>query len=119
MIEDRFWAESKQSGAGAFVSKERSGPAFLLCPEGPSLSRRIILTGVEQAEILYRPEPGTRALVRFHNADGKLAPPARPDDFEVERGTDPWGDYCRVKNVSKFLFVAIPEMKNKEEHHAN
>ena len=81
-------------------------------PGLPEVRRRIFIMGVGQADILYRPEPGTRDIIRFHNAYGHNAPLARPDDYEVIRGTDCYGDYCLIKNVDDQLFITIPECSN-------
>ena len=78
-------------------------------PGMPEVKRRIFIMGVGNADILYRPEPGTRDFIRFHDENGFNAPLARPDDYEVIRGTDKYGDYCLVKNVRDQLFITIPE----------
>ena len=78
-------------------------------PGMPEVKRRIFIMGVGDADILYRPEPGTRNMIRFHDENGFNAPLARPDDYEVIRGTDESGDYCLVKNVRDQLFITIPE----------
>ncbi len=98
-------------------------PGLVRCkaelPALPEVGRRILVMGLDHAELLYRPEPGTRDNVRFHNAEGELAPLARPDDFKVERGTDRFGDYCRIKDVSNILFIVIPESRKEKENHAD
>ena len=78
-------------------------------PGLPEVRRRIFIMGVGKADILYRPEPGTRDVIRFHNEHGFNAPLARPDDYEVIRGTDEYGEFCLIKDVDDQLFITIPE----------
>lgn len=77
----------------------------------PEVRRRIFVMGLAHADILYRPEPGTRDVIRFHSGDAFGAPLARQDDFVVERGTDRYGDYCLVRDVKDYLFIVIPADK--------